>query len=144
MTMMRMGRRRNLPVNVPNVLLFAVRISIRDICAAAEAANADAIAKVEKCILIQSTNLLTRIRNQVASVWSERRSDEVRREEKRSPDQQASEYTTKYVDNTQLPRSNQPAYKKRKAIVKERGIEGLYFLHFSPPHQLHHVSRMKS
>lgn len=52
-TMMSIGirSRRNIPVNVPNVLLFAVKISIRDICAAAEAASADTIARVEKCIL---------------------------------------------------------------------------------------------
>lgn len=41
----------DIPVNVPNVLLLAVRSSRRDICAAAEAARAEVKNRVERCIL---------------------------------------------------------------------------------------------
>ena len=45
------GMEGDIPVNVPNVLLLAVRSSRRDICAAAEAARAEVKNRVERCIL---------------------------------------------------------------------------------------------
>lgn len=43
---------RDIPVNVPSVLLLAFKTSIKDICAAAEAARADARITLERYILL--------------------------------------------------------------------------------------------